>query len=70
MLQAIGSDLVFESGNFLSGKGVYTEEDSSEYYILVTDLKKGEPVYTDIIPFGKCGLTGYSKNTLFCGSDG
>jgi uncharacterized protein (TIGR02145 family) len=70
LLKTLGSDWRVESNNLLSMMNVQTAKDSSIYVIIVTYPKKGEPVYTDIIPMGKCGTKAYSKRTQFCDTRG
>ena len=70
LLKTLGSDWRVESNNLLSMMNVQTAKDSSIYVIIVTYPKKGEPVYTDVIPMGKCGTKAYSKRTQFCDTRG
>jgi uncharacterized protein (TIGR02145 family) len=70
LLKTLGSDWRVEDDNLLSMMSVQTVKDSSIYVIIVTYPKKGEPIYTDVIPMGKCGTKAYSKRTQFCDTRG
>ena len=64
-----GSFLVPDVGYFLTEKTVYATSDSNVFVLMLTGMEKGDAVYTDIAPQGKCGTSAYAKRTKFCSSD-
>ncbi len=61
-----GSFLVPDVGYFLTEKTVYATSDSNVFVLMLTGMEKGDAVYTDIAPQGKCGTSVYAKRTKFC----